>query len=75
MRLICLFVNEDSDSDTAWLADAVDEYTVDSLGELPELYIEKKKKYGAKARELIVEIPDSAVEKLFQAPVVKGKVD
>lgn len=51
------------------LLDAVDEYTIESNGQVPDSYAEK---LGGKNRELVIEVSESAVRNLFQAPTVKG---
>jgi hypothetical protein len=50
-----------------WLLDAYDEYTAEENDGVPPTYEEQKKKYPD-ARELIIEVPDGSVEKLFKIP-------
>lgn len=57
-----------------WLVASCDEYTEEEHGGIPELYQEELDKRTTHRRELIIEIPDSAVQKLFEAPVIQGKV-
>lgn len=55
-----------------WLVDAVDEYTIDELGEAPESYRERLK--NPNVRELVIDIKQSVVENLFDPPVTPGEV-
>lgn len=71
MRIHTLWHSGDDD-EMPWMLDAVDEYTIDSNNGFPESYKEKLAKYPT-ARELIIEVPDDHVEKLFRAVIVKGK--
>ena len=74
MRIYCLFRREPAcPNDMPYLVDAVDEYTIDSLGETLEDYVEKSK--DPNTREIVLVIPDKAVEGLFESPEVKARVD
>ena len=53
-----------------WLLDSYDEYIFED-GEVPPFYREKQERY-LEARELVIEVPDGAVEGLFEVPIVKG---
>ena len=80
MRLFIIFEHDGSAgdivSDMPWALDVVDEYTIESHGELPPEYAKKLTPDGTlrDRRQLIVEIPDSAVRKLFESPTVKGTI-
>ena len=57
--------------------EACDEYTEDSHGGIPEFFteeVEKVEKTGVVVRQMIVEIPESAVIELFKVQIVKGEV-
>lgn len=62
--------------DGYFLISAYDETTWDAWGETPEFYMEAVKAARKRAegtiRELVIEIPDSAVRDLFATPTVKG---
>lgn len=70
MKIYTLWVQ--ADDDCIWLASSIDEASIDAGG--GDIYFEDKKKYGTKARELIITVPDAAVTDLFKTPVVKGKL-
>jgi len=70
MKIYLLF-NEPDDGMMPWLTDAIDEYSVEEC-DFPEEYAKKRK--DPRNRELIVEIPDKAVEALFRTPILKGCV-
>lgn len=53
---------------------AYDEYTFDEHCGEPDFYT-KEKQLNPEARELIIDIPEAEVRKLFRAPVVKAKVE
>lgn len=75
MRIYTLW-EEGGERELPWLVAAVDEYTVEDCG-WPEKYDEERHATstgGRVRRELLIEVPDSAVDKLFQTPEVKGKV-
>ncbi len=55
-----------------WLVAAYDEHTFDECGE-PPVYTAMREK-NPKRRELIIEIPDEAVELIFAAHEVQGEV-
>jgi len=52
-----------------WLVDAVDEYTIDANDGLPESYTNSLK---PGYRELIINVSDEAVLKIFRVPATKG---
>lgn len=60
----------DDNPDIPWLVDAVDEHTI-ADGDSREY---EKKRDHKDRRELVIEIDEAAVRKLFDAPVVKGTV-
>ena len=72
MKITTLWQHELSD-EMPWLVTAYDEYTEEEHNGEPEFYT-KEKQSNPERRELVIVIPDEAVEKLFQAPEVKGKV-
>lgn len=73
MRIYTLWQREGSgDQDIPWIVDAVDEYTIDNNGEVPAEYL--KKRANINVRELVIDIPEAAVRKLFDSPEVKAKV-
>lgn len=72
-RIFTLWQHDGSDV-MPWIVDAVDEYTMEEVGGFPEEYA-KKKAADPKLRELVIDIPDDAVRRLFHTPVVKGKVE
>lgn len=75
MKLYTLWSHEGCDYDeTPWLVAACDEFSVETNDGYPEDY-RKLKDGNPKLRELIIEIPQGAVIKLFQSPVVKGTVE
>lgn len=64
--------------DGYFLVSAYDEITEDAWGEIPEFYANavktaRKRDEGA-VREMVIEIPDSAVANLFRVPVIKGQI-
>lgn len=71
MRLYTLWCNDDG-SNIPWALDAVDEYTVENNGGFPQSYLANRK--GPDVRELIIDVPESAVRALFEAPTVKGAI-
>jgi hypothetical protein len=70
--LIYTLWHEGDPGDVPWLADAVDEYTVDNNGEFPPDYANKR--VDAMHRELIIDVPLTAVQALFDSPTVKARV-
>ncbi len=71
MKIFTLWVAGD-DEDMPWLLDAVDEYTVENCG-FPDSFLAHQRDYPD-AREMIIDIPEDAVRKLFLAPTVKATV-
>lgn len=59
-------------SDAPWIVDAVDEYTVDNNCEFPPPYLRHRE--NVDVRELIIDVPETAVRKLFESPTVKATV-
>lgn len=58
-----------------WILDAVDEWTIDEWnGKYPDSFEKKLKVNPSGTRILVVEIPDDAMERAFDTPVVKGEV-
>lgn len=72
MKIYTIWDHEDP-KDMPWLVTAVSEYVLDEYnGQLPDFY--KKELDTNRRRELVIEIPDAAVVKLFTPLVVKGEV-
>lgn len=72
---ILLIVERLPDVDVAWVAEAADEYTLDEWnGRLPDALQEALDRDPANTRKLWVEIPHSALLKLWDVPTVKGEV-
>ena len=72
MQIRTLWEAPVDDNELPWLVMACDEYTIDEHGgKLPEFY-SKEMKDGR--RELVINVPESAVRKLFVAPVVNAEV-
>jgi len=71
MRVYTLWHAGD-DGEVPWILNAVDEYTVDNNCEFPPPYL--KARADIQVRELIIDIPESAVRALFSAPSVKASV-
>ena len=71
MKIYTLW-HEGDPGDAPWIVDAVDEYTVDNNCEFPPSYQEKRK--WASVRELVIDVPESAVRALFKTPTVKATV-
>lgn len=57
------------DTESPWLVVAVDEYTEDEHGGTPEFYQKELETNPAIRRELIIEIADRSVDKLFETPM------
>lgn len=81
MKITTAWAESEVDGEMPWLIAAYDEFTEDSWGGTPEFFTEACKKYGPDAegngprvRILVIEIPQEAVEALFEAPVVNGEV-
>lgn len=70
--LIYTLWQSDGSADVPWCIDAVDEYTIDEHNGFPEGYA--KKRDGKDVRELVIDVPNSAVTALFESPTVKGRV-
>lgn len=73
MLLYILFrkASED-DTDMPWVVEATDEYSIDECNGFPEGYAKERAKPLTK--EILVDVSDSAIEALFESPVVNGKV-
>ena len=69
---------ESSEPDIPWLVAAIDEYTFEDGS--PDAYKKAKEGEGLRGeparnrRELVIDIPESAVRALFGQPEVKGTV-
>jgi hypothetical protein len=73
MKIYALWEEGDA-REMPWMVAAVDEYSVEDCG-WPDEYLKERDKtpHDRRRRELTIEIPDSAVTKLFDTPVVQGK--
>ncbi len=60
------------DGDAPWIVDAVDEYTIDNNCDFPPKYLEKR--HDGMHRELIIDVPEDAVRKLFDPTAVAAVV-
>lgn len=73
MRIFTVWSNEGvADGDMPWLVDAVDEYTIENLGDMPDKY--KAAALRPCSKELIINIPELAVRHLFETTEVEGEV-
>jgi hypothetical protein len=70
---------EDAGDGYFFLISAYDETTEDAWGEIPEFYSEAvkaaRKRDEGNVREMVIEIPDSAVAKLFRVPTIQGHAE
>lgn len=68
-----------SDGDGYYLISAYDEITEDAWGETPEFYAgavnAARKRDEGNVREMVIEIPDSAVANLFRVPTIQGHAE
>lgn len=72
MKIYTLWaVVDPEDGCVPWLVEAVDEYTLDENG-YPEKWEQHKQEFDC--REMVIEVPDGAVPKLFAVPTVKATV-
>lgn len=71
MRVYTLW-HEADEGEAPWIVDAVDEYTIDSDGDFPPPYLEKRA--DIHVCELILDVPEAAVRALFESPGVKAVV-
>ena len=60
--------------DMPTVIEACDEYTEDAWNGIPDFFQEALDKDPVNVRQIIVEIPQSAVKALFEVPVVQGEV-
>ena len=68
MKIYTLW-EEGGERELPWLVAAIDEYSVEECGWPEEYDKERHTKTSRTRRELVIEIPDSAVEQLFKPPV------
>lgn len=71
---------------TAWrdgewgycLISAYDDATATIAGEVPDLHVDAvsaaRRQDEGEVREMIIEIPDAALDQLFNAPIVSGSI-
>lgn len=71
MKVLLLVQRE---GDDAWVQDAIDEYTVDANGGVPESINAKIALDPDNFRTVWVTIPDGTLESLWKSPVVEGTV-
>lgn len=62
---------ESGDNEMPWLVAAVDEYTIEEHGKLPDFYTEKLK---PEHRELLIAVPERVVRELFKPRMTDGTV-
>lgn len=75
MRIRLAFTNDDhADGDMPTLISAVDEYTEDNWGKVPDWYTEELAKYKS-VREVNVLIGDEDVRNLFGVPTVAAQLE
>lgn len=79
MRITTAWAESEVDGEMPWLISAYDEFTEREWNGTPDFFTEACKKYGPDAegngprvRTLIIEVPEEAVEALFEAAVVTG---
>jgi hypothetical protein len=71
MKIFTIWSNQDcSDGDVPNLIYAVDEYTIEGLGDMPAEY--KAKALHPCSKELIINIPEKKIHDLFDIPEVSG---
>jgi hypothetical protein len=80
MKITTAWAESEVDGEMPWLISAYDEFTEDSWGGVPDFFTDECKERGPDAdgngpriRILVIEIPQDAVEALFDAPVVQGE--
>lgn len=72
MKLYTLWRYNTGEGDMPWMVESYDEYTAEEHGGEPRFYTDAREPGD---RELVVEIPESAVMAMFATPApVKGKV-
>lgn len=75
MKVLLLIEREKGTSEVCWVAEAADEWTLDEWnGRLPDAMQRVLDRDPANVRELWVEIPDDAMQKLWDVPTVPGKI-
>jgi ABC-type amino acid transport substrate-binding protein len=75
VKVMLIVQREAGTTDTAWVVDAADEYTLDEWdGRLPDQLQARIDADPANVRPLWIEIPDNAFERLWNVPTVTGQV-
>lgn len=75
MKIYTLWAPGDATGDELpWLVDAVDEYTIDSNGDIPPTYKKHQEEGKGTYRELIIEVPEKAVIAIFAVPTLIAKL-
>lgn len=81
MRITTAWAESEVDGEMPWLVSAYDEFTFDSWNGVPDFFTDAVKKAGPdtegrgpRVRVLEIEIPQEAVEALFESPVTRGEV-
>lgn len=77
MKIHLLVERENTREAASWVIDAVDEWTLDEHGgEYPPDFQDKLSHLNEdlNRRVLIVEIPDNSLERIWDIPIVSGKV-
>jgi hypothetical protein len=76
MRIFTVWEDALNDTEMPWMVAAVDEYTVESHDGYPAEYKSALNAKGpGRRRELVIEISEVAVLKLFRPAVVKGHTE
>ncbi len=72
MKIYTLWQHEGDETAMPWLVNAIDEYTIEENDGFTADYTKDRAKLNV--REIILDVPDRAVTKLFQSPEVKATV-
>lgn len=68
MRITCAFTDDGDQDECPTLLSAYDEYTFGVWNGVPDFHAELVAKADCEVRELIIEVPESAVRALFETP-------
>lgn len=73
---VTLVVQRDPSTEATWVTDAIDEWSLEEWnGRLPDDMQKKIDADPANFRLLHVQVPDDALDKPFEIPVVTGRVE
>jgi hypothetical protein len=75
VRIFTLWEHDGDNTILPWLVAATDEWSIAENNGYPDAYAKALKDGGVRVRELVIVVPDAAVEKLFRSPKVEGKVE